>query len=125
MTDHPTTTKERLMNKILSQLMMRCSDRIKPEHIEMLQQHKEAPGEFDSTPEEYASILDFNLAMFQANPELTEEQQAAPIELSRQEVAMQTIVEVSTALLLCSYYCYCSCSYNITPSSTPYLNSFS
>jgi hypothetical protein len=93
---HPTTGKERLMNKILSHMMINCRDNIDAAQIEELQTHKDSPADFDWSQKEYAPLLDFNLDHFTVNPKLSEEKQKAPVDLSREEIRMQTVVEVST-----------------------------
>ena len=91
---HPTTGKERLMNKILSHMMIHCRDHIKPAQIEELQTHKDVPADFDWSQKDYAHLLDFNMDNFAVNQKLSEEKQKAPVELSKEEIRMQTVVEV-------------------------------
>ncbi len=94
---HPTTTKERLMNKILSNMMLTCKDRITQQQVENLQKFKDSPAEFDSTQAEYSSLLNFDLNHYIPDPNKPEAQQQVPIELNQAEINMQTIVEVSQA----------------------------
>lgn len=91
---HPTTGKERLMNKILSHMMINCRDHIKAAQIEELQTHKDEPQNFDWSQKEYAKLLNFDLDKFKANTNLPEDKQKAPVELSKEEIRMQTVVEV-------------------------------
>lgn len=92
---HPTTTKERLMNKILANMMLNCKDRMTQQQVEVLQQFKDTPASFDPTVAEYATLLNFDLMSYAPNPNLPEAQQQVPIELTNQEINMQTIVEVT------------------------------
>lgn len=86
MTEHPTNTKDRLMNKILSNLMLSCTEKISAEQVDTLQQHKDTPSDFDVNTKGYFELLNFNLQYFAPNPELSAAQQSGPVELSRQEV---------------------------------------
>ena len=87
------------MNKILARLMMTCSEKITKEQIEAFQAFKDAPADLDSTPKELQALLTFNLDDFRPLASQTPEQQAGPIELSRQEMMMQTVVEVCNSVL--------------------------
>ena len=58
---HPTQNKERLMNKILSQIMIHCRDHINAEQVQVLQIAKESPSDFDSINPTYAALLNFSL----------------------------------------------------------------
>ncbi len=75
--------------------MMHCVDRINAEQIDTLLQHKDTPSDFNVNTKGYFELLNFNLQQFAPNPQDSPAQQAGPIDLSRQEVTMQTIVEVS------------------------------
>ena len=46
---HPTQAKDRLLNKILAQMMLYCVDKVAPDQVEILQEFKDRPTEFDST----------------------------------------------------------------------------
>jgi hypothetical protein len=87
-------------------MMLHCKDRILPEQIALLQTYKDNAGGFDSTQAEYAALLNFDLSRFEVDPSLTPEQQQGPIELTKQEAMMQTIVEVK---------CYLSFLYLLIP----------
>lgn len=90
---HPTQNKERLMNKILSQMMIHCRERVTDDQVELLQKFKDNAPDFDSTKREYASLLDFSLDRYHVDPSLPKEKQEAPVEMSQAENTMQTIVE--------------------------------
>ena len=94
------------MNKILAQMMLNCKEIIKPEQVAFLQTFKGNVESLDSTKAEYAALLDFDLKRFEVDPSLTAEQQTGPIELTRQESMMQTIVEVSQSKTDPYYTCY-------------------
>ena len=82
------------MNKILAQMMLHCKDRITEEQITNLQAFKDNAGGFDYTQADYSALLNFDINRYKVDPSLTPEQQAGPIDLSKQEAMMQTIVEV-------------------------------
>ena len=82
------------MQKILSILMLTCTDKISPEQVALLQDFKYSPSDFDSTKQEYIDLLQFDLNQFLPNENLSQEEQASPVELSREEIYMQTVVEV-------------------------------
>jgi hypothetical protein len=81
------------MNKILANMMLSCKEKINVAQIDTLQEHKDAPAEFDSTTAGFFELLNFNLEAFAVDTTLSAEKQSGPIELSRQEITMQTIVE--------------------------------
>jgi len=95
---HPTQTKERLMNKILAQMMIHCRERITPEQNKTLQQYKDRSQEFDAEQPEYAALLNFSLDKYRVDEAAPKEVQEAPIEMSQQESMMQNVVEVSSFL---------------------------
>lgn len=92
---HPTNTKDRLLNKILAQMMLYCVDKISPDQIEILQEFKDRPSDFVSTKPGYNELLNFSLEKYKVDESLPEDKQKGPIEMSQQEYAMQNIVEVS------------------------------
>lgn len=92
---HPTQAKDRLLNKILAQMMLSCVDKVAQYQVEILQEFKDRPAEFDSTQEAYSPLLNFDLDKYKVDESLPEEKQRAPVDMSQQEYAMQTIVEVS------------------------------
>lgn len=83
------------MNKILAQMMLHCKEIITEEQVALLQTFKDNAGGFDPNQEEYAKLLNYDLSRYEVDPSLPTEQQTAPVEMSRQEAMMQTIVEVS------------------------------
>lgn len=91
---HPTQQKDRLMNKILAQMMLHCRDRITPAQNITLQTFKDHSFDFDYTQEEYYSLLNFDLTRYTVDPALPQEKQEGPVDLSQQEAMMTTIVEV-------------------------------
>ena len=90
---HPTLNKERLMNKILSQMMIYCREHIKDNQVEELQKFKDNSQDFDWTQKDYKPLLNFDINRYKVDENLPKEKQEAPIELSQSEAAMQTIVE--------------------------------
>lgn len=90
---HPTLNKERLMNKILSQMMIYCREHIKDSQVEELQKFKDNSQDFDWTQKDYKPLLNFDINRYKVDENLPKEKQEAPIELSQSEAAMQTIVE--------------------------------
>ncbi len=95
MTSHPTQSKERLINKILAGMMIHCSEKISDAKVHELQTLKHRPNEIDAKTEEHQNLLDFNLDKYKVDSTLSVDAQKKPIELSQQEVYMQTMVEVS------------------------------
>lgn len=91
---HPSSTKERLMNKILAQMMLHCKDRVTPAQVETLQTYKDTAADFDSSTEEYSKLLNFSLDHYKVSETASKEEQEAPIEMSQAEYMMQTVVEV-------------------------------
>ena len=95
---HPTQNKERLMNKILSKMMIQCRENVKDAQVEILQTFKDSAADFDWTTAEYKPLLNFNLDQFKVDETLPKEKREGPVEMSQAEVAMQTIVEVSQSV---------------------------
>jgi hypothetical protein len=92
---HPTQQKDRLMNKILAQMMLHCRDRITPQQNVTLQTFKDHSADFDYTQEEYSSLLNFDLSRYAVDTSLPQDKQEGPVDLSQQEAMMTQIVEVS------------------------------
>ena len=69
--EHPTKQKDRLMNKILAQMMLHCRDKITPEQNVTLQTYKDRANEFDHTQGDYAALLNFDLNKFKVDETLT------------------------------------------------------
>jgi hypothetical protein len=90
---HPTQQKERLMNKILSQMMINCREHVTPDQVDTLQSFKDAAADFDWTQSDYAPLLNFDLGRYQVDPSLPQEKQEGPVDMSQAETMMQTIVE--------------------------------
>lgn len=95
---HPTQNKERLMNKILAQMMINCRENVKDGQVEELQKFKDSAADFDWTRADYKPLLNFNLDRFKVDESLPKEKQEGPVDMSQAENAMQTIVEVSSNL---------------------------
>lgn len=70
---HPTQTKERLMNKILAQMMIHCRERITPAQNVTLQTYKDKSTEFDYSQPEYAALLNFDLNRYKVDETLPKE----------------------------------------------------
>lgn len=87
------------MNKILANMMLNCNEKITAEQVAKLQEFKDTPGDFDSKKTGYPELLAYNLDQFSVDPSLPAEKQSGPVELSRTEINMQTIVEVSRSNL--------------------------
>ena len=90
---HPSQNKERLMNKILSQMMIYCREHIKDSQVEELAKFKDNSQDFDWTQKDYKHLLNFDINRYKVDANLPKEKQEAPIELTQTEAAMQTIVE--------------------------------
>jgi len=90
---HPTQHKERLMNKILSQMMIYCREHISDQQVEELQQFKDSSADFDWSRPDYKTLLNFDLNKYKVDENLPKEKQEAPVDMSQAEAAMQTIVE--------------------------------
>ena len=76
---HPSSTKERLMNKVLAQMMIHCRDHVTPEQVAHLQTFKDNSADFDHTQKGYSELLDFNLDKYRVDESATKEVQEAPI----------------------------------------------
>ena len=90
---HPTQNKERLMNKILAQMMLTCRDSIATDQVTRLQEFKENAADFDWKQSEYKKLLNYDLRKYEVDAALPKEKQEGPVDMSPQENAMQTIVE--------------------------------
>jgi hypothetical protein len=75
------------MNKILSNMMLYCNEKITPEQVAKLQEFKDEPIGFDSNTPGYKELLNFNLDQFTPNPNDPEEKKTY-IDLSRAEITM-------------------------------------
>lgn len=75
--------------------MLSCQDKITPEQIEILQTYKDEPTTFDHTQADYMPLLAFSFDDYKVDENLPEDKKSGPIEMSQQEVYMQTVVEVS------------------------------
>ena len=64
-----------------------------------MQKFKDSAADFDWTSAEYKPLLNFDLDRFKVNESLPKEKQEGPVEMSQNENAMQTIVEVSTLIV--------------------------
>lgn len=82
-------------------MMLYCTEKISPDQIEILQEFKDRPSEFDSTQEAYFKLLNFNIDKYKPDLNLPEEKQKAPVDMTQQEYYMQTIVEVSHISRVC------------------------
>lgn len=90
---HPTQAKERLMNKILAQMMLHCREHANEEQVATLQKFKDSASEFDSTQKEYAALLNFSLDRYAVDTSLPKEKQEGPVDMTPAESSMQMIVE--------------------------------
>lgn len=63
--------------------MLYCVEKITPDQIEILQEFKDRPSEFDSTQENYFKLLNYNLDNYKVDPNLPEDKQKGPIEMSQ------------------------------------------
>ena len=92
---HPTQNKERLMNKILAQMMIHCRENVKAAQVTELIKYSKNAADFDWTNPEYKPLLNFNLDRFKVDETLPQEKQEGPVEMTQAELTMQNIVEVS------------------------------
>lgn len=76
------------MNKILAHSMINCNEKITKEQVEVLQQFKDSPYEFDYTQADYLPLLNYNLDFFKPKEGTPVEKQAGAVEMSQQELAM-------------------------------------
>jgi len=90
---HPTQHKERLMNKILAQMMIYCREHVTADQVEYLQGFKDSAPDLDWTNPDYQPLLNFDLGRYQVDPSLPQEKQEGPVDMSQSETMMQTIVE--------------------------------
>lgn len=90
---HPTQQKERLMNKILAQMMIHCREHVTTDQVEHLQTFKDNAADFDWTDAQYQPLLNFDLGRYQLDPSLPQEKQQGPVDMSQSESMMQNIVE--------------------------------
>lgn len=82
------------MNKILAQMMINCRENVKDAQVEELQKFKDAAADFDWTSTEYKPLLNFDLGKYKVDESLPIEKQEGPVDMTPNENAMQTIVEV-------------------------------
>lgn len=52
--EHPTKDKQRLLSKILAQMMIRCNANIAEDQVKLLQDYKTDPNKFDYKKDTYA-----------------------------------------------------------------------
>jgi len=86
--EHPTQQKDRLMNKILAQMMINCREKVSGEQVELLQGFKDSAADFDPSPAEFASLLNFDLNNYRVDASLPEERQQGPVDMSAAEQRM-------------------------------------
>ena len=67
---HPTQNKERLMNKILAQMMINCRENVKGEQVTELIKYKKHAADFDWTDPEYRPLLNFDLDRYKVDESL-------------------------------------------------------
>lgn len=91
--EHPTQQKDRLMNKILAQMMITCREKVTGEQVELLQGFKDHAVDFDPSPAEFSSLLNFDLHNYLVDASLPEELQQGPVDMSAAELRMQAVVE--------------------------------
>jgi hypothetical protein len=91
--EHPTQQKDRLMNKILAQMMITCREKVSADQVELLQTFKDSAADFDPTPAEYATLLNFDLNNYRVDPSWSEERQQGPVDMTPAESRMQAVVE--------------------------------
>ncbi len=70
---HPTATKDRLLNKVLANMMMSCDKQITPAQVTTLLSFKEDATQIDYAQAEYQKLLDFDLDRYVPDPSLSDE----------------------------------------------------
>ena len=84
--EHPTLDKSRLLNKILSQMMIRCNKDISEEQIAYLQDYKMNPLDMTYTMSGYPELIELDweaLKHVPADPEnLVEGEGSGPVEMT-------------------------------------------
>ena len=83
MKEHPTQSKDRLMNKMLANMMMSCADKITLEQRDELQEFKDQPYNYDHS--KGVHLLDFDINVYAADPS---DPTAAMVELNSMEANM-------------------------------------
>ena len=63
-------------------MMLYCVEKIAPDQVEILQEFKDKPTEFDSAQENYNKLLNFNLDKYKVDESLSEDKQKGPVEMS-------------------------------------------
>jgi hypothetical protein len=54
-------------------MMLYCVEKISPDQVEILQEFKDRPAEFDSTKESYSKLLNFELDKYKVDESLPED----------------------------------------------------
>ena len=85
---HPTQHKERLMNKILSQMMINCREHVTEDQVINLQTFKDDAATFDWTSTNYQPLLNFDLSRYQVDPAVPKEKAEGPVDMSQAETMM-------------------------------------
>lgn len=61
------------MNKILSNMMLHCNEKITSEQVVTLQAFKDTPSDFKLETKGYIELLNFSLDKYAPHPDLNEE----------------------------------------------------
>ena len=96
--EHPTKDKNRLLSKILSMKMIKCSGLIQKDQVNFLQQFKLNASDAPWQKEGYPELIELDweeLRYKPADPEvgLVEGEGEGPVEMSSQEIMMSNEVE--------------------------------
>ena len=63
-------------------MMLNCVEKVAPDQIEILQEFKDTPSDFDSTQANYNSLLNFSLDKYKVDENLPEDKQKGPVEMT-------------------------------------------
>lgn len=89
--EHPTSDKNRLTNKILSMMMIECTNNISIEQNNALQAYKYTPLDLEPTKYESLIRIDWDSLQYKGNPD--DEAAKKPIEMTQVEGNMSIQVE--------------------------------
>lgn len=95
--EHPTQDKNRLMSKIIAQMMIRCNQAIQEDQIVELLKHKLDPTGFDYSRGDWSELILLDWDSLRFTPSSLEEatpgEGMQPVEMTPQEIQMSNEVE--------------------------------
>lgn len=95
--EHPTNDKNRLMSKILAQMMIMCNAAISEDQAKYLQTYKMNPVDLDYQQSEYAALIAIDweaLKYVYDNPDEPQPGEGSdPVQMSNEEAMMSNEVE--------------------------------